>query len=190
METNFSKIKATGKLLSSKQISCEELTKQYLASIEKENQVLNAYVKVTEEQALATAKKVDEKIMRGESLLPLEGIPMSLKDNISTKGIETTCCSKILQGYTPIYNATVWDLLQNQNAVLLGKTNMDEFARVLPAKLPALAVLLILIIPITLLAAVPAVLLLPSAEILLYLVWVLTQAVLFASLQVFAVLLA
>ena len=88
METNFSKIKATGKLLSSKQISCEELTKQYLASIEKENQVLNAYVKVTEEQALATAKKVDEKIMRGESLLPLEGIPMSLKDNISTKGIE------------------------------------------------------------------------------------------------------
>ena len=66
--------------------------------------------------------------MRGESLLPLEGIPMSLKDNISTKGIETTCCSKILQGYTPIYNATVWDLLQNQNAVLLGKTNMDEFA--------------------------------------------------------------
>ena len=52
METNFSKIKATGKLLSSKQISCEELTKQYLASIEKENKVLNAYVKVTEEQAL------------------------------------------------------------------------------------------------------------------------------------------
>ena len=128
METNFSKIKATGKLLSSKQISCEELTKQYLASIEKENKVLNAYVKVTEEQALETAKKVDEKIMRGESLLPLEGIPMSLKDNISTKEIETTCCSKILQGYTPIYNATVWDLLQNQNTVLLGKTNMDEFA--------------------------------------------------------------
>ena len=188
METNFSKIKATGKLLSSKQISCEELTKQYLASIEKENQVLNAYVKVTEEQALATAKKVDEKIMRGESLLPLEGIPMSLKDNISTKGIETTCCSKILQGYTPIYNATVWDLLQNQNAVLLGKTNMDEFA--MGSSSETLAVLLILIIPITLLAAVPAVLLLPSAEILLYLVWVLTQAVLFASLQVFAVLLA
>ena len=130
METNFSKIKATSKLLSSKQISCEELTKQYLASIEKENKVLNAYVKVTEEQALATAKKVDEKIMRGESLLPLEGIPMSLKDNISTKDIETTCCSKILQGYTPIYNATVWDLLQNQNAVLLGKANMDEFATV------------------------------------------------------------
>ena len=173
METNFSKIKATGKLLSSKQISCEELTKQYLASIEKENQVLNAYVKVTEEQALATAKKVDEKIMRGESLLPLEGIPMSLKDNISTKGIETTCCSKILQGYTPIYNATVWDLLQNQNAVLLGKTNMDEFAMGGSSE-----------------NSVPAALLPASAEILLYLVWVPTQAVLFASLQVFAALLA
>ncbi len=86
METNFSKIKATGKLLSSKQISCEELTKQYLASIEKENQVLNAYVKVTEEQSAGNCEKSRRKIMRGESLLPLEGIPLlSLKDNISTQ---------------------------------------------------------------------------------------------------------
>ena len=53
---------------------------------------------------------------------------MTLKDNISTRGIETTCCSKILSGYRPIYDATVWELLQKQNAVLLGKTNMDEFA--------------------------------------------------------------
>ena len=90
--------------------------------------MLNAYVKVTEEDALETAKAVDEKIMRGDLLLPLEGVPMTLKDNISTRNIETTCCSKILYGYTPIYDATVWDLLQNQNAVLLGKTNMDEFA--------------------------------------------------------------
>ena len=58
----------------------------------------------------------------------LEGVPMPLKDNISTKGIETTCCSKILTGYKPIYDATVWELLQNQNAVMLGKANMDEFA--------------------------------------------------------------
>ena len=53
---------------------------------------------------------------------------MTLKDNISTRNIETTCCSKILSGYTPIYDATVWELLQNQNTILLGKTNMDEFA--------------------------------------------------------------
>lgn len=72
--------------------------------------------------------RVDEKIARGEALAPLEGIPMTLKDNISTSGIPTTCCSRILEGYTPIYDATVWKLLKEQNAVLLGKTNMDEFA--------------------------------------------------------------
>lgn len=58
----------------------------------------------------------------------LEGVPMTLKDNLSTKDIETTCCSKILKGYKPIYNATVWENLSAQNAVMLGKTNMDEFA--------------------------------------------------------------
>ena len=126
MET--SKIKTVGKLLQTKQISCEELTKKYLDSIAGNNKDLNAYVRTTEEQALKTAKAVDKKIGAGEPLQPLEGIPMTLKDNISTKDIETTCCSKILQGYVPIYNATVWDILQKQNAVLLGKTNMDEFA--------------------------------------------------------------
>lgn len=122
------KIKYLSNLLQSKQISCTELTNKYLESIEKENKVLNAYVNITNEQALVTAKIVDEKIARGEELMPLEGIPMTLKDNISTKRIETTCCSNILKGYVPIYDATVWDLLKKQNAVLLGKANMDEFA--------------------------------------------------------------
>lgn len=121
-------ISRLSEMLASKQISCTELTNKYLEEIEKANKSLNAYVAVTEEQALQTAKEVDEKIAQGEKLSPLEGIPMTLKDNISTKGIETTCCSKILTGYKPIYNATVWDILKNQNAVLLGKTNMDEFA--------------------------------------------------------------
>lgn len=128
METNFSHIKAIGKQLAQKQISCAELTQQYLTAIEQHNGTLNAYVNTTPEQALQAAAVVDEKIARGESLHPLAGIPMSLKDNITTKGIETTCCSKILQGYTPIYNASVWQLLQDQNAILLGKTNLDEFA--------------------------------------------------------------
>ena len=121
-------ISRLSEMLASKQISCTELTKKYLEEIEKANKSLNAYVAVTEEQALQTAKEVDEKIAQGKKLSPLEGIPMTLKDNISTKGIETTCCSKILTGYKPIYNATVWDILKKQNAVLLGKTNMDEFA--------------------------------------------------------------
>lgn len=115
-------------MLKNKEISCTELTEKYLSEIDKTNGELNAYVTVTPETALKTAKAVDEKISKGEELAPLEGVPMTLKDNISTKGIETTCCSKILKGYKPIYDATVWDYLKSQNAVLLGKTNMDEFA--------------------------------------------------------------
>ncbi len=124
----YGKIKKLSEMLASKQISCAELTQSYLNAVEGENGRLNAYVKTTADIALKTAKQVDKKIASGETLLPLEGIPMTLKDNISTKGIETSCCSKILEGYVPIYNATVWELLQKQNAVLLGKTNMDEFA--------------------------------------------------------------
>lgn len=122
------KIKYYSELLQNKEISCKELTEKFLKEIDNANGDLNAYVKVTPETALDTAKKVDEKLSKGEKLLPLEGIPMTLKDNISTKGIETTCCSKILEGYKPIYNATVWETLSKNNAVLLGKTNMDEFA--------------------------------------------------------------
>lgn len=123
----MSKIKYISKLLKTKQITCAELTQKYLDSIA-ENKGLNAYVKITADEALRTAGAVDVKIERNEELMPLEGIPMSLKDNMSTKGIETTCCSKMLRGYIPIYDATVWERLKNQNAILLGKTNMDEFA--------------------------------------------------------------
>ena len=115
-------------MLVSKQCSCAELTKSYLDEIDKSNSELNAYVNVTPDEAMKTAEAVDKKIAVGEEIGMLEGVPMTLKDNISTKGIETTCCSKILTGYKPIYDATVWELLQNQNAVMLGKANMDEFA--------------------------------------------------------------
>lgn len=115
-------------LLREKKVSCRELTQAYLDGIARDDSILNAYVRTTKEQALETAETVDRKIAAGELLSPLEGIPMTIKDNISTRGIETTCCSKILQGYTPIYDATVWQTLKQQNAVLLGKTNMDEFA--------------------------------------------------------------
>ncbi|MBC8584748.1 Asp-tRNA(Asn)/Glu-tRNA(Gln) amidotransferase subunit GatA [Oscillospiraceae bacterium NSJ-64] len=121
-------IKKLHSMLLSKEFSCKELTQAYLDAVQRENSHINAYIKATPETALSAAKKVDEKLARGEELLPLEGIPMTLKDNISTKDIETTCCSNILKGYIPIYDATVWQILQKQNAVLLGKTNMDEFA--------------------------------------------------------------
>ena len=122
------KISKIHEMLLSKQCSCTELTKSYLAEIEKSNTELNAYITVTEEQALKTAEEVDKKISNGEEIGLLEGVPMTLKDNISTKNIETTCASKMLKGYKPIYDATVWENLKSQNAVILGKTNMDEFA--------------------------------------------------------------
>lgn len=128
MSERIGTIKKLHDQLTNKEISCTELTRQYLEAVEKENQTLNAYVNITSDAALKTAAAVDAKIAKGEEISLLEGIPMTLKDNISTDGIETTCCSKILRGYTPIYDATVWDILKKQNAVLLGKTNMDEFA--------------------------------------------------------------
>ncbi len=124
----YGKIAQLQEMLSSGEISCTELTKKYLSVIGKENGALNAYINVTADAALKTAAEVDKDIAAGKELAPLEGIPMALKDNISTKGMETTCCSKILGGYVPIYDATVWSVLKNQKAVLLGKTNMDEFA--------------------------------------------------------------
>ncbi len=124
----MSEIKKIHDMLASKQISCKELTEKYLSAIESDNAELNAYVNVTPDEALKQAEKVDRKIADGEEIGLLEGVPMTLKDNLSTKDIETTCCSKILTGYKPIYNATVWEKLQSEGAVMLGKTNMDEFA--------------------------------------------------------------
>ncbi len=124
----ISKIKKLHEMLVNREISCVELTTKYIDAIKATNDTLNAYVLTTEQQALSSAKAVDERIARGEEIGLLEGIPMTLKDNISTNGIETTCCSKILTGYKPIYDAFVWENLKKQGAILLGKTNMDEFA--------------------------------------------------------------
>ncbi len=115
-------------MLKEKEISCQELTQSYIDAALRDNKALNAYVTLTPETALAAAEAVDKKIAAGEEIGLLEGIPMTLKDNISTENIRTTCCSKILEDYVPIYDATVWKILKAQNAVLLGKSNMDEFA--------------------------------------------------------------
>lgn len=128
MHSNNGTIKYLHELLVKKELSASELARRYLDAIEKDNPVLNAYVRVTADQALAAARRVDDKLAAGEEISVLEGIPMTLKDNLSTDGIETTCCSNILKGYVPIYDATVWKTLKEQGAVLLGKTNMDEFA--------------------------------------------------------------
>ena len=100
-----SKIVKLHGMLANKEISCTELTQTYIDAIQKDNAALNAYVTVTPETALSAARTVDEKIAKGETIGLLEGIPMTLKDNISTDGIKTTCCSKILEDYVPIYDA-------------------------------------------------------------------------------------
>ncbi len=114
--------------LSKKEISSRELTVSVLKRIQNTNAALNTFVAITEEEALADAKKVDEKRGRGESLSPLAGIPIALKDIFLTKGIKTTCCSKILSNFVPPYDATVVRRLKENDYVLVGKLNMDEFA--------------------------------------------------------------
>ena len=121
-------ISAAAKLLRERALSSEELTREYLAAIRRDNGHINAYTLVTEEEALAAARSVDVRLAAGEELPLLAGLPMTLKANISTRGMETDCCSRILEHYVPFYAATAWELLKNQGAVLLGKTNMDEFA--------------------------------------------------------------
>lgn len=121
-------IRDIGRLLRNGEMTCRELTETFMRSAAALNPVLNAYISLTEEAAYAAAKAVDEKISRGEELSMLEGIPFVLKDNISTKGLKTTCASRMLENYVPIYDAAVWDNLKSQNAVIIGKGNMDEFA--------------------------------------------------------------
>ncbi|XP_051781309.1 glutamyl-tRNA(Gln) amidotransferase subunit A, mitochondrial [Erpetoichthys calabaricus] len=108
-------------------ISPKELCHQCLNLIKK-TKFINAYITVTEEVALKQAEKAEKRLLKGEPLGPLDGIPVAVKDNFSTANIETTCASQILKGYIPPFNATVVNKLLNQGAVLMGKTNMDEFA--------------------------------------------------------------
>lgn len=124
----MSVIRSLHTALVSKQLSCRELTTAYLSAIDKEDAALHAYVTVTAEHALTSADLVDKKLAKDTDIPLLCGIPMALKDNICTKDIPTTCCSKMLKGFRPVYDATLWQKLKDQGAILLGKNNMDEFA--------------------------------------------------------------
>lgn len=120
-------ISTLSQMLKNKDISSVELTEKYISAIEADNKKYNAYVSETFDKAMEQAKSADEMIAKGGATA-LTGIPMTLKDNICSDGDLTTCASKILEGFRPYYDSTVWTKLKAQGAVMLGKTNMDEFA--------------------------------------------------------------
>ncbi len=124
---NYLTIHEAHQLLVDKQISSVELTRRYLKKIRQLEPKIGAFITITEEQALKQAEEADRQINQGNAK-PLTGIPMLIKDNICTKGIRTTCASKMLDEFIPPYNATVANKLFKQGAVLVGKANMDEFA--------------------------------------------------------------
>ncbi len=114
--------------LKNKEISSLDLVESYLQNIQKKNNQINAFIHMDECAAKAQAKDIDEKRMRGESLPFLAGIPVSIKDNICTENMPTTCASKMLENFIPPYQATVVQRMLDHGIIPFGKTNMDEFA--------------------------------------------------------------
>lgn len=116
------------KKIKAQELTSEEVVKSYIEEIEKTESIVNAFLTLTCNEALAKAKEIDEKIKNGEALGKLAGIPIAIKDNICTEGLKTTCASKMLEDFVPPYDATVVKKLLAEDAIIIGKTNMDEFA--------------------------------------------------------------
>ena len=117
-----------GRKIRDKEITAVEAAEASLAQIRKVEDTVHAYVTVDEEGALLRARQVQEKIEAGELAGPLAGVPVAVKDNMCTKGMRTTCSSRILENFVPTYDADAVERLADAGAVILGKTNMDEFA--------------------------------------------------------------
>ena len=116
------------KKLESGEITSVQLVAKYLEHIEEIEPTIKAFITITKEQALRDAQASDQRRKEGKPLSKWDGIPIALKDNLSTKGVKTTCGSLMLENYIPPYDATVVERLKNNGLIILGKTNMDEFA--------------------------------------------------------------
>jgi aspartyl-tRNA(Asn)/glutamyl-tRNA(Gln) amidotransferase subunit A len=114
--------------LVSRKLSAKDFVGRHLERIEKADGRVKAFLTVTKDAALAQAASIDERLARGEAVGPLAGVPVAVKDNLCTAGVRTTCASKILDTYVPPYDATVVERLKKADAVIVGKTNLDEFA--------------------------------------------------------------
>jgi len=127
MTTNWT-IDGVREALATKKISARELAADFYTRIEARNPELNAYLALSPERARRQADRIDALVAGGKALPPLAGVPVAIKDVISTRGTKTTCGSKILENYIPPYDATAVERLEAAGAVILGKTNCDEFA--------------------------------------------------------------
>ena len=114
--------------LEARSISARELTRDFYTRIDQRNPELNAFLALSSDRAYAQADRIDTAIAAGDALPPLAGVPIAVKDTISTRGVPTTCGSRILEGYKPPYDATAVTRLEQAGAIILGKTNCDEFA--------------------------------------------------------------
>lgn len=121
-------IKQAHELLLKREVSSVELTREFLENVKENDNNIHAFLSLDEEGAYQTAKKVDERIVKGEPIEMLAGIPAAIKDNILIQGAKTTAASKILENYIAPYDATVIKKLKEEEAVFIGKTNLDEFA--------------------------------------------------------------
>jgi aspartyl/glutamyl-tRNA(Asn/Gln) amidotransferase, A subunit len=117
-----------GEKIKKREISCKEVAHNFLNAIKSEGEEVNAYITVMEEEALKQADAVQKCIDKGEELSPLAGVPVAVKDNICTKGTRTTAASGMLDSFIPPYDATVIERLRQAGGVIIGKTNLDEFA--------------------------------------------------------------
>jgi aspartyl-tRNA(Asn)/glutamyl-tRNA(Gln) amidotransferase subunit A len=125
--TNWT-IEGVKEALAAKKISARELAAEHYTRIATRNPELNAFLALSEERAYTQADRIDALVAAGKPLPPLAGVPIAIKDVLSTRGVRTTCGSMILENYIPLYDATAVERLEKAGAVLLGKTNCDEFA--------------------------------------------------------------
>lgn len=121
-------MKKLAQLLESKQVSSEEVAQKYLNRIKEKDSEINAFITVDEDGVLQQARAADQRRAQGSPLSKWDGIPIAIKDNISTQGLLTSCASKFLSNYKPVFDATVVSKLKQAGLPIIGKTNLDEFA--------------------------------------------------------------